>query len=194
MGIKEELIKAESDLRLRVIKSRITWKAEEGDKKTIFGRPYEWKGGKWVPTEGGSKNKPEKEPKEKKLPAEMSPKELKEELVNSIQFKYYMDKKLGRPVKNKTELEQLAEGFAKNPDMDLVHDILQAPKENKPDKQLKKPINNDYIPDNIKDMSKTDIKERINRLKDTRPTNQKLIDQRKEAIGYLSKLVGMEND
>lgn len=31
------------------------FKAKEGDKKMIFGKPFEMKGGKWVPSSGGGK-------------------------------------------------------------------------------------------------------------------------------------------
>jgi len=33
---------------------KIVWKYESGDKKSIFGKPFEYDGSKWVPASGGS--------------------------------------------------------------------------------------------------------------------------------------------
>lgn len=64
MNVKKDLVKLEMELRLKVIKSKFLniIKAKDGDKREIFGKPFEWKGGKWVPAEGGSE-KPKPEPK-----------------------------------------------------------------------------------------------------------------------------------
>lgn len=77
---------------LKVFKSSsniVVVKANEGDKKTIFGRPMVYSGGKWKPSSGGSSQgetgAPNKKPSGGGVPTpKKKPKELSDDDVNDI--------------------------------------------------------------------------------------------------------------
>ena len=58
------------EVRKSVIRVETVLKAEEGDKKTVFGKPMEYHSGKWSPAEGGSAPEEDSGGQENSAPAE----------------------------------------------------------------------------------------------------------------------------
>ena len=131
MSVKESLRKALVSDCLSVLK------AEEGQKKMIFGRPFHYAGGKWVPDKEGQKEESSKErSKSHEVPPPPSSKEESDELDRQIkerkeakkverqkQYKIGLERFETAKKNNSTDrsIEEIAKDIQDSDDADLKH-------------------------------------------------------------------------